>query len=87
MLDDDGVKEPEQIASELQLLSIGASEEHGLETLCITAIDTLPGEAAAVRGGNVKVLNKLVGKVMKDSRGTVDAAKIRETLERLLSGT
>ncbi|KAL7282617.1 LOW QUALITY PROTEIN: hypothetical protein ACG7TL_004089 [Trametes sanguinea] len=59
---------PSKIAQDLQLLAVsdgGAS----LEKWCRDAIAALPEEAEAVRQGNAKVVNKIIGYVMKASRG------------------
>ncbi|KAI0331302.1 Glutamyl-tRNA amidotransferase B subunit [Cubamyces sp. BRFM 1775] len=74
---------PSQIAEELQLLTVsdgGAS----LEEWCRDAIAALPEEAEVVRRGNVKVVNKIMGHVMKASRGTAKAQDVRAMLLKLL---
>ncbi|KAI9000741.1 Glutamyl-tRNA-Gln amidotransferase B subunit [Trametes punicea] len=74
---------PSKIAEGCQLLAVsdgGAS----LEKWCRDAIFALPEEAEAVRRGNVKVVNKIMGHVMKASRGTAKAQDVRATLLRLL---
>ncbi|RDB20205.1 Glutamyl-tRNA(Gln) amidotransferase subunit B, mitochondrial [Hypsizygus marmoreus] len=55
-----------------------------LRALCGDAIVALPDEVAAVRKGNKNVLNKIVGHVMKDSRGRADAKAVRALLEELI---
>ncbi|TFL05988.1 Glutamyl-tRNA amidotransferase B subunit [Pterulicium gracile] len=82
----EGRKSPRAFAEELQLLALpSTAEDDGeLTALCRDAIQSLPGEVAAVRKGNTNVLNKIVGKVMKESRGRVDAKKARLCLEELL---
>ncbi|KAG5648738.1 hypothetical protein DXG03_000085 [Asterophora parasitica] len=67
-------------------LSIATSPSSGLQTLCADAIAALPAEADAVRNGNKNVLNKIVGRVMKDSRGRADAQAARARLEELILG-
>lgn len=59
-------------------------DDGSLEKWCRNAIAALPGEAAVVRKGNVKVVNKIVGHVMKASRGTTNAQEVRETLLKML---
>ncbi|CDO73814.1 hypothetical protein BN946_scf185015.g143 [Trametes cinnabarina] len=74
---------PSKIAEDLQLLVIsdgGAS----LEKWCRDAIAALPEQAEAVRRGNVNVVNKIMGHVMKASRGTAKAQDVREMLLKLL---
>ncbi|KAH9948793.1 Glutamyl-tRNA amidotransferase B subunit [Amylocystis lapponica] len=73
---------PWQIAQELSLMSRGDGAE--LEKWCAEAIAALPEEAEVVRRGNEKVVNKIVGHVMKASRGTANAQAIRVTLLRML---
>jgi aspartyl-tRNA(Asn)/glutamyl-tRNA(Gln) amidotransferase subunit B len=46
----------------------------------------MPDETAAARKGNKNVINKLVGTVMRQSRGRADARSVKEVLDRLLSG-
>ncbi|KAI9063334.1 Glutamyl-tRNA amidotransferase B subunit [Trametes sanguinea] len=74
---------PSKIAQGLQLLAVsdgGAS----LEKWCRDAIAALPEQAEAVRQGNAKVVNKIMGHVMKASRGTANAQDVREMLLKLL---
>jgi aspartyl-tRNA(Asn)/glutamyl-tRNA(Gln) amidotransferase subunit B len=86
MLDHPSEKLPLQVAEELSLLSASASgEEGGLTQWCREAIDALPGEAQVVRDGNVNVLNKIVGRVMKISGGRANAQEARKVLQDLLS--
>ena len=80
---------PEAEARELGLLALtsdGTSDDL-LRGLCEDAIASLPNEADVVRRGNERVLNKLVGFVMKKSKGTVDAQTTRECLRELLLGS
>ncbi|KDR84118.1 hypothetical protein GALMADRAFT_111334 [Galerina marginata CBS 339.88] len=57
-----------------------------LEALCNSAIASLPSEVAALRSGNKNVLNKIVGHVMKKSRGRADATAVRSLVEKLVLG-
>ncbi|KAI0068540.1 Glutamyl-tRNA amidotransferase B subunit [Artomyces pyxidatus] len=82
MLDHPSSEMPIELAGQLSLLAL--QEGDSLDQLCAEAIAALPEEAEAVRRGNVKVLNKLTGRVMKSSRGTADALSARKALERLL---
>lgn len=72
---------PSEVAEQLSLRSDGDE----LETWCEQAIATLVAEAAAARQGNINVVNKLVGYVMKLSRGTADAKAARTRLLDVLS--
>ena len=75
---------PSKIAEDLKLLS--ASDDGALlETWCREAITALPEVAEVVRRGNLKVVNKMMGHVMKASRGTARAQDVRAMLLKLLS--
>ena len=75
---------PSVLAKELSLLS-NDDGDASLQKWCEEAIDTLTEEAQAVRDGNVNVINKLVGFVMKRSRGTANAKAARAILQSKLS--
>ncbi|KAF8272096.1 Glutamyl-tRNA amidotransferase B subunit [Lactarius quietus] len=49
------------------------------------AIADMPQEADAVRRGVPNVINKLLGRVMKSSKGTTDPQSVRRMLKKLLS--
>ncbi|TFY69182.1 hypothetical protein EVG20_g3256 [Dentipellis fragilis] len=74
---------PDRLAQELSLTAM-QDEPDFLGELCKEAITKLPEEAEAVRQGNTKVLNKLVGSVMKSSRGRADAQAVRSKLQEVL---
>lgn len=89
-----------EIATELELLamkkpntssspsssavSAGSSHPSELETLCLAAIADLPSEVKALRAGNPKVINKIVGYVMKKSNGRADATETRSLVQKLV---
>jgi aspartyl-tRNA(Asn)/glutamyl-tRNA(Gln) amidotransferase subunit B len=85
---------PSKVAEELQLCALPsiASQESPstvspppeLESLCAEAILALPEEVEAMRRGRRNVVNKLVGKVMKDSRGRADAIAVKQLLEKMI---
>jgi len=77
---------PVDLARELSLLAM-PGEKDSLEKLCQQVVIDLPNEAQMVRQGNSRLLNKLVGRVMKASRGRADAQTARATLEKLLCST
>lgn len=52
--------------------------------LCKDTMAGLPCEIAAAKKGNKNVLNKMVGAVMKVSRGRADAKRVREIIEGLV---
>ena len=81
MLDHPSDHAPLTLADELSLLS---EQSDSLEDLCHQAIKALPAEAAAIKKGNLNVLNKLVGMVMKSSRGTANATAAKATLQQIL---
>jgi len=67
------------------LASTPATGSSDLNLLCGEAIRSLPDEVVAVREGNKNVLNKIVGRVMKDSRGRADAKTVKLLLEDLIA--
>ncbi|PIL37405.1 hypothetical protein GSI_01099 [Ganoderma sinense ZZ0214-1] len=74
---------PSEIADDLKLAT---SDDDGalLEKWCREAIAALPQQAEAVRQGNLNVVNKVMGHVMKASRGTAKAQDVRTMLLKLL---
>ncbi|XP_006456722.1 hypothetical protein AGABI2DRAFT_211794 [Agaricus bisporus var. bisporus H97] len=84
-----------QIAKEQDLLALipstapastsSESDKDPLITLCEDAILALPSEVKAARSGNKGVLNKIIGVVIKQSRGRLDARRVREVVERMVS--
>ncbi|KAI5123397.1 hypothetical protein M0805_006105 [Coniferiporia weirii] len=89
MVENRACKAPTALAQELSILALDFSDEQTdgiLDKLCRTAIDELPEEAEVVRKGNPKVLNKLVGFVMKLSKGRTEAQAIRARLDSMLTG-
>ena len=85
---------PIQLAKELQLTALSSSPDSSsqlassphseLQLLCEAAIQALPSEVAAFRAGNKNVLNKIVGYVMKLSRGRADAKVVRNLVEGIV---
>ncbi|KAJ7366689.1 Glutamyl-tRNA amidotransferase subunit B, mitochondrial [Mycena albidolilacea] len=74
---------PTERARSLSLL-ITSRGELDIGDLCGAAIAALPSEAAAFRNGHKNVLNKILGWVMKESRGRADSKQARERLISLL---
>jgi aspartyl-tRNA(Asn)/glutamyl-tRNA(Gln) amidotransferase subunit B len=72
---------PSVLAQELSLEAVSEDDSASTRAWCVEAIEALPDEAEAVRQGNPRVLNKLVGKVMQLSRGRADAQSARVVLE------
>ncbi|KAI9513292.1 Glutamyl-tRNA amidotransferase B subunit [Russula earlei] len=83
MLDHPSSEAPSRLAGRLGLLANWGDEF--LERLCSQAITDMPEEADAVRRGAPNVINKLLGRVMRSSKGTADPQSIRRTLQKLLS--
>jgi aspartyl-tRNA(Asn)/glutamyl-tRNA(Gln) amidotransferase subunit B len=96
MLAEPSLTSTTQMAQQLQLTASSSPPCHStsasarnrpsdeLYTLCVEAISALPEEVAAVRKGNKNVLNKIVGRVMKNSRGRADAQRVRVVVEELI---
>lgn len=83
MLDHPSSEAPSELAERLGLL---ANRGDGfLERLCTQVIAEMPEEADAMRRGVPNVINKLLGRVMKSSKGTADPQSIRKMLQKLLS--
>ena len=75
---------PSELAKELSLLVIDDNEA-SLRAWCMQAIEALPEEAKRARDGNKNVINRLLGHVMKNSRGRADAKAAKALLIDLLS--
>jgi aspartyl-tRNA(Asn)/glutamyl-tRNA(Gln) amidotransferase subunit B len=91
-------KSSKELANELQLLAFASPAPHTpesngssatqpseLDTLIQKAIEAMPGEVAAYKAGRRGVLNKVVGWIMKQSRGRVDAQEVKIQLEKVLN--
>lgn len=74
---------PSILAQELSLLAVDDGDA-SLKKWCEEAIQALPEEVATIRRGNVNVINKVLGRVMKLSRGTADAKAAKSMLESML---
>ncbi|TFY80516.1 hypothetical protein EWM64_g3504 [Hericium alpestre] len=83
MLDEPTTELPETLAQKLALTAMDGGHD-ALAELCQEAVIALPEDADAVRAGRVKALNKLVGRVMKSSRGRADAQAVRRKLHEIL---
>lgn len=79
-------KTSKSISELVEELSLRASPSDSLAFQCRAAINALPQASEAVRKGNQRVLMKLVGYVMKHSRGTANARDATEILKQMLSG-
>ena len=88
---------PTQLAKELQFTALSSTPDSSsqqsassssphseLQSLCEAAIQALPNEVATFRAGNKNVLNRIVGYVMKQSRGRADAKVVRNLVEQIV---
>lgn len=75
---------PSKLAKELGLIALSQDDSSLVKEWCLEAIKELPQQAEAVRKGNLPVLNRLVGKVMKLGRGRANAETVRTLLLELL---
>lgn len=76
---------PSTIAADLALTALSdTSLTDSLRALCEAAIAALPEEADVVRRGNERVIMKLVGRVMKESRGRANAKVVVDLLRHIL---
>ncbi|MCI4394852.1 hypothetical protein PGIGA_G00173720 [Pangasianodon gigas] len=73
----------EQLVKELDLGLISDREE--LVKICQRVMDAHPDLVKVIRGGNKKVLNKLMGVVQKESKGRADPVQLRNILEEMTS--
>uniref|UniRef100_A0A8C3LFL4 Glutamyl-tRNA(Gln) amidotransferase subunit B, mitochondrial n=1 Tax=Chrysolophus pictus TaxID=9089 RepID=A0A8C3LFL4_CHRPC len=76
-------KTPLEIVKEKQLELIQDQEE--LEQICQAVIDEREKEVMAIKGGNQKVINKLIGLVRKATRGRANPLLVKQILEKKLS--
>ncbi|KAG8881648.1 hypothetical protein FRB99_004713, partial [Tulasnella sp. 403] len=72
------------LVEQLGLQATSPSDAGSLQQYCEDAIKSLPEEAQLVRKGNTKVVMKIVGKVMKLSKGTANAKAATELLRKML---
>jgi len=84
MLDNPSSKTPEELAKEHSLIALDKSDS-SMEAWCREVVELNPEVAAAIRAGNINVVNKLVGRVMKKSRGTADALSVRKLLLEIIT--
>lgn len=75
---------PARLAEQLSLKVVRDDQGTQLQQWCREAIEALPSEAQAARAGNTNVINKILGQVMKLSRGRVDAQAARTVLLEML---
>jgi aspartyl-tRNA(Asn)/glutamyl-tRNA(Gln) amidotransferase subunit B len=73
---------PAQLVEELDLAQV--SDERTIEGWCRAALKGQERAAADVRGGELKALGALIGRVMKASDGRANPELVRATLLRLI---
>ncbi|XP_008396541.1 glutamyl-tRNA(Gln) amidotransferase subunit B, mitochondrial isoform X3 [Poecilia reticulata] len=61
------------------------SDDANLHQICQKVVDSHPDEVRAVRSGNQKVLNKLMGLVQKETKGRADPVLVRKILQEKTS--
>lgn len=81
MLDHPSAASVTELALSLSLIAL---KNNSLEQLCRDVVAAMPSEAQAVRDGNLNVLNRILGRVMKQSRGTANAQSARKIIQDLL---
>ncbi|KAG5219735.1 Glutamyl-tRNA amidotransferase [Salix suchowensis] len=92
------VESPKQLAHKLDLIALrtddqvssaGTASPAGdmdLAAICRASISQMPAEVVAYQAGNVNVLNKIVGHVMKTTRGRANALAVKAVLQAMLDG-
>ncbi|KAF8897888.1 Glutamyl-tRNA amidotransferase subunit B, mitochondrial [Infundibulicybe gibba] len=87
-------RSPVELARDLNLIALTPSAQltepvdgkpSELRQLCNQALTALPSETAAARQGQKNVLNKIVGWVMRESRGRADAREVRRLVETIIT--
>ncbi|KFQ83020.1 hypothetical protein N335_13051, partial [Phaethon lepturus] len=76
-------KTPLEIVKEKKLELIQDQKE--LEQICQTVIDGQENEVMAIKAGNQKVLNKLIGLVQRETQGRSNPVMVKQLLEKKLS--
>ncbi|XP_035746293.1 glutamyl-tRNA(Gln) amidotransferase subunit B, mitochondrial [Egretta garzetta] len=76
-------KTPLEIVKEKKLELIQDQEE--LEQICQAVIDGQENEVMAIKSGNRKVLNKLIGLVQRETQGRSNPVLVKQLLEKKLS--
>uniref|UniRef100_A0AAZ3Q2K9 Glutamyl-tRNA(Gln) amidotransferase subunit B, mitochondrial n=1 Tax=Oncorhynchus tshawytscha TaxID=74940 RepID=A0AAZ3Q2K9_ONCTS len=76
-------KTAQQIVKEQDLGMVNDSTE--IYRICQKVVDSHPDQVQAIRSGNKKVLNKLMGLVQKETKGRADPVLVRAILEQKTS--
>ncbi|XP_069023263.1 glutamyl-tRNA(Gln) amidotransferase subunit B, mitochondrial [Embiotoca jacksoni] len=61
------------------------SDTEQMHSICQKVVDSHPDEVHAIRNGNKKVLNKLMGLVQKETKGRADPVLVRAILQKKTS--
>lgn len=61
------------------------SDTAQLHNICQEVLDSHPDEVNAIRGGNKKVLNKLMGLVQRETKGRADPVLVRKIIQEKTS--
>uniref|UniRef100_A0A1A8K0C3 Glutamyl-tRNA(Gln) amidotransferase subunit B, mitochondrial n=1 Tax=Nothobranchius kuhntae TaxID=321403 RepID=A0A1A8K0C3_NOTKU len=77
-------KTAEQVIQEQDLGLV--SDATQLHNICQKVVDSHPTEVHAIRNGNAKVLNKLMGLVQRELRGKADPVLVMEILKQKTRG-
>lgn len=89
---------PKQLAHKLDLIALRTDDQVSsagtappagdmdLTAICRASISQMPAEVVAYQAGNVNVLNKIVGHVMKTTRGRANALAVKAVLQAMLDG-
>uniref|UniRef100_A0A1A8M5T9 Glutamyl-tRNA(Gln) amidotransferase subunit B, mitochondrial n=2 Tax=Nothobranchius pienaari TaxID=704102 RepID=A0A1A8M5T9_9TELE len=77
-------KTAEQVIQEQDLGLV--SDATQLHNICQKVVDSHPTEVHAIRNGNAKVLNKLMGLVQRELRGRADPVLVMEILKQKTHG-
>lgn len=76
------------LSSILDQLGLGTSSSSAdLQTTCQEVIKALPGVAMSIKKGNEKPVMRLVGEVMKRSKGRADPKEARKVLLDLIASS
>ena len=76
-------KTPFQLAEEMKLIALSSTSDSHLRLLCEEAVKALPKEVAAFRAGNENAINRIIGYVMKQSRGRADPRAVTNLVKEI----
>ncbi|EJU03145.1 Glutamyl-tRNA amidotransferase B subunit [Dacryopinax primogenitus] len=74
----------EPLTDVVDRLGLRSTGTDGLQHICQAAVDKLPLDADSARKGNTRVIKRLVGEVMRQSKGRVDALAAAVMLRQML---